>query len=209
MGEIITPLKEINISIEPGDFVAIEGPSGVGKSTLLYILGALMQPDDGVYLFEGEDVSKLDDREISQLRANKIGFMFQNTNLVQALTLRENLEFAAKIGKNSMRDVDALLVRFGLDDRADHLPYQLSGGQRRRAAAIRSIMHSPALILADEPTNDLDEHWSEVMIELLREEAKRGASVVLVTHNRALAEQATKRYRLEDGMLIEYKGEAK
>lgn len=168
-----------------------------------------MQPDDGVYLFEGEDVSKLDDREISQLRANKIGFMFQNTNLVQALTLRENLEFAAKIGKNSMRDVDALLVRFGLDDRADHLPYQLSGGQRRRAAAIRSIMHSPALILADEPTNDLDEHWSEVMIELLREEAKRGASVVLVTHNRALAEQATKRYRLEDGMLIEYKGEAK
>lgn len=197
-GENVRPLDGVNLTLNAGDFIAIEGPSGIGKSTLLYVLGTLLQPTEGTYYFNDQDVAQLNDREKSALRAEKIGFLFQDTNLIQALTLRENIAFVTQ-GKPA--EVDRLLDRFGLDDRADFLPYQLSGGQRRRAGAVRSIIHRPQLLLADEPTNDLDEHWSEVMIHTLKEQSERGAAVVMVTHNKELAAHANQRYELREGKL--------
>lgn len=197
-GENVRPLDGVSLTLNAGDFIAIEGPSGIGKSTLLYVLGTLLQPTEGTYHFGGKDVASLNDKEKSALRATKIGFLFQDTNLIQALTLQENIEFVTQ-GQNDA--VAPLLERFGLTDRADFLPYQLSGGQQRRAGAIRSIIHRPQLLLADEPTNDLDEHWAQVMIDTLKEQSQQGAAVVMVTHNRDLAAHAQKKYELRDGKL--------
>ena len=204
MGEVVTPLKDVSLTVHSGDFIVVEGPSGIGKSTLLYVMGTLLQSDGGTYLFEDKDVSRFSDSEKSELRAGKIGFLFQDSALIQALTLRENLLFAQGIGqKKDPAQADELLRRFGLEDRAGFFPYQLSGGQRRRAMAARALIHHPALILADEPTNDLDEHWSLEIIRILKEQADSGSAVVMVTHNSRWAEEASKRCRLEDGILID------
>lgn len=204
MGEVVTPLKDVSLTVHSGDFIVVEGPSGIGKSTLLYVMGTLLQSDGGTYLFEDKDVSRFSDSEKSELRAGKIGFLFQDSALIQALTLRENLLFAQGIGqKKDPTQADELLRRFGLEDRAGFFPYQLSGGQRRRAMAARALIHHPALILADEPTNDLDEHWSLEIIRILKEQAGSGSAVVMVTHNSRWAEEASKRCRLEDGILID------
>ena len=202
MGEVVTPLKDLCLTVNPGDFIAVEGPSGIGKSTLLYVMGTLLQSDAGTYTFEGRDVSKLSDAEKSTLRAKKIGFLFQDSTMIQALTLRENLLFTQSVGgKKDPKKVDDLLYRFGLEDRADFFPHQLSGGQRRRAMAARALLHDPLLILADEPTNDLDEHWSNEIIRILKEQTANGTAVVMVTHNSRWATEATRRCRLEDGVL--------
>ena len=204
MGEIVTPLKDICLTVSEGDFIAIEGPSGIGKSTLLYVMGTLLQSDEGSYTFEGKDVSKFSDGEKSAFRAKKIGFLFQDSTMIQALTLRENLIFTQGVGgKKDPKKVDELLYQFGLEDRSDFFPHQLSGGQRRRAMAARSLIHNPKLILADEPTNDLDEHWSEEVIRILKEQTQKGTAVVMVTHNARWAAVATRRLRLEDGVLAE------
>ena len=204
LGEIVSPLKDITLTVNSGDFIAVEGPSGIGKSTLLYVMGTLLQSDEGSYLFEGQDITQMTDRRRSELRAKKIGFLFQDSTMIQALTLRENLVFAQGVGgKKDKKQVDELLVRFGLEDRADFFPHQLSGGQRRRAMAARALLHKPSLILADEPTNDLDEKWSQEIIRALQEEAARGAGVVMVTHNSQWAQFATRRCCLEDGRLVD------
>ena len=204
MGEIVTPLKDISLTVSTGDFIAVEGPSGIGKSTLLYVMGALLQSDEGSYTFEGQDVSKLNDSKKSEFRAKKIGFLFQDSTMIQALTLRENLLFTQRVGgRKDPKQVDELLYRFGLEDRADFFPHQLSGGQRRRAMAARCLLHDPKLILADEPTNDLDEHWSEEIIRILKEQTEKGTAVVMVTHNTRWASVATRRLRLEDGVLTD------
>ena len=204
MGEIVTPLQDICLTVESGDFIAVEGPSGIGKSTLLYVMGTLLQSDGGTYTIEGKDVSKLSDSEKSTLRAKKIGFLFQDSTMIQALTLRENLLFTQGIGgKKDLKQVEDLLYQFGLEDRADFFPHQLSGGQRRRAMAARCLLHNPALILADEPTNDLDEHWSQEIIRILKEQTQKGTAVVMVTHNSRWANQATRRCRLENGILTD------
>ena len=202
MGEIVTPLKDITLTVSEGDFIAVEGPSGIGKSTLLYVMGTLLKPDEGTYTFEGKDVTAFNDSQASEFRAKKIGFLFQDSTMIQALTLRENLLFTQSVGgKKDPKQVDDLLYRFGLEDRADFFPHQLSGGQRRRAMAARALIHNPKLILADEPTNDLDEHWSEEIIRILKEQAEKGTAVVMVTHNSRWASAATRRLRLEDGVL--------
>ena len=204
MGEIVTPLKDITLTVNEGDFIAVEGPSGIGKSTLLYVMGTLLKPDDGTYTFEEKDVTAFNDAQNSEFRAKKIGFLFQDSTMIQALTLRENLIFTQGVGgKKDPRQVDELLYRFGLEDRADFFPHQLSGGQRRRAMAARALIHNPKLILADEPTNDLDEHWSEEIIRILKEQTETGTAVVMVTHNARWASAATRRLRLEDGMLTD------
>ena len=204
MGEIVTPLKDITLTVKEGDFIAVEGPSGIGKSTLLYVMGTLLQSDEGTYTFEGQDVSKWNDAQKSEFRAKKIGFLFQDSTMIQALTLRENLIFTQGVGaKKDLKKVDELLYRFGLEDRADFFPHQLSGGQRRRAMAARCLIHEPKLILADEPTNDLDDHWSEEIIRILKEQSEKGTAVVMVTHNARWASMATRRLRLEDGILTD------
>ena len=204
MGEIVTPLKDVTLTVNEGDFIAVEGPSGIGKSTLLYVMGTLLKPDDGSYTFEGKDVTAFHDSQASEFRAKKIGFLFQDSTMIQALTLRENLIFTQSVGgKKDPKQVDELLYQFGLEDRADFFPHQLSGGQRRRAMAARALIHNPRLILADEPTNDLDEHWSEEIIRILKEQTETGTAVVMVTHNARWASAATRRLRLEDGMLTD------
>lgn len=204
MGEVVTPLKDVSLVVNQGDFIAVEGPSGIGKSTLLYVMGTLLQSDAGSYTFEGQDVSQFGDDKKSELRAKKVGFLFQDSTMIQALTLRENLLFTQGVGgKKNPKEVDELLYRFGLEDRADFFPHQLSGGQRRRAMAARALIHDPALILADEPTNDLDEHWSEEIIRVLKEQTEKGTAVVMVTHNSRWAQEATRRCRLEDGALVD------
>ena len=204
MGEIVTPLKDVSLSVNAGDFIAVEGPSGIGKSTLLYVIGTLLKPDEGAYTFGGQDVSKWNDAQKSDFRAKKIGFLFQDSTMIQALTLRENLLFTQGVGgRKDPKQVDELLYRFGLEDRADFFPHQLSGGQRRRAMAARALIHNPALILADEPTNDLDEHWSNEIIRILKEQTGKGTAVVMVTHNARWAETATRRLRLENGILTD------
>lgn len=205
MGETVTPLKDICLAVNGGDFIAVEGPSGIGKSTLLYVMGTLLQSDEGSYTFEGKDVSSFSDAEKSAFRANKIGFLFQDSTMIQALTLRENLIFTQGVGgnKKDLKKVDDLLYQFGLEDRADFFPHQLSGGQRRRAMAARCLIHEPKLILADEPTNDLDEHWSQEIIRILKEQTQKGTAVVMVTHNSRWAGMATRRLRLENGVLTD------
>ena len=204
MGEIVTPLKDVTLTINEGDFIAVEGPSGIGKSTLLYVMGTLLKPDEGSYTFEGKDVTAFNDSQASEFRAKQIGFLFQDSTMIQALTLRENLIFTQGVGgRKDPKQVDELLYRFGLEDRADFFPHQLSGGQRRRAMAARALIHNPRLILADEPTNDLDEHWSEEIIRILKEQTQKGTAVVMVTHNARWASAATRRLRLEDGILTD------
>ena len=209
MGETVSPLKDATLTVNAGDFITVEGPSGIGKSTLLYVMGTMLQWEEGTYTFEGRDVAAMTDNEKSDLRAEKIGFMFQDTNLIQALTLRENLIFAQQVGgKKADKDkVDELLMEFDLLDRGDFFPHQLSGGQRRRAMAARCLIHNPLLILADEPTNDLDGIWAEKIIQMLKREAGRGAGVVMVTHNTHWAKQANRRCYLEDGALFPVKEE--
>ena len=206
MGETVTPLKDINITVNSGDFVAVEGPSGMGKSTLLYVIGTLLKADDGKIFFDGKDVMSMTDREQTSLRGEKVGFLFQDSSLIQALTLRENLEFAQTLGGKREADpakVDEMLERVGLTERANFLPYQLSGGQRRRAMVARALIHTPDLILADEPTNDLDDVWAEKVVSMLQEESRRGAAVIMVTHNTRWSAQASVRYRLDDGVLLQ------
>ena len=211
MGETVTPLKDINITVNSGDFVAVEGPSGMGKSTLLYVIGTLLKADDGKIFFDGKDVMSMTDREQTSLRGEKVGFLFQDSSLIQALTLRENLEFAQTLGGKRKADpakVDEMLERVGLTERANFLPYQLSGGQRRRAMVARALIHTPDLILADEPTNDLDDVWAEKVVSMLQEESRRGAAVIMVTHNTRWSAQASVRYRLDDGVLLQQQEEA-
>ena len=208
MGETVTPLKDINITVNSGEFIAVEGPSGMGKSTLLYVIGTLLKSDDGKLFFEGRDISAMTDKEQTSLRGEKIGFLFQDSSLIQALTLKENLEFAQTLGGKRKADparIDEMLERVGLTERANFLPYQLSGGQRRRAMVARALIHTPSLILADEPTNDLDDLWAEKVVSLLQEETQRGAAVVMVTHNTRWSAQASSRYRLDDGVLLQQK----
>ena len=208
MGELVSPLTDANLTVNSGDFIAIEGPSGIGKSTLLYVMGTLLKSDGGKLVIDGVDVSTLNDDQLAELRAQKIGFLFQDSNMIQALTLRDNLLFTQKIGKKAgrpTRDVDELLERFGLDDRAHFLPGQLSGGQRRRAVAARSLINCPSLILADEPTNDLDNTWAEEIIKILQEEAARGAGVIMVTHNTTWSQKAGRRCYIENGEIFDIK----
>ena len=201
-----TALDSVNFSVDAGQFVSIMGPSGCGKSTLLHILGLIDTPSDGNYRFLGEDVSRYPESKRAAIRKRNIGFVFQSFNLIDELTVYENVELPLVYAKTPARErqakVDAVLERMDIGHRRDHLPGQLSGGQQQRVAVARAVVHQPNLILADEPTGNLDsEHGAEVMKILVRLH-EEGTSIVMVTHSPDNAAYAERTVRMLDGRIL-------
>jgi putative ABC transport system ATP-binding protein len=202
----IRALDTIDLDIEPGEFVALEGPSGSGKTTLLQLLGALDRPSSGRVLFEGNDLATLSDNALAELRLRSFGFVFQQFNLIPTLTAVENVEakLAPVAGKDPGLRVRALalLNEVGLLDRADHLPAHLSGGEQQRVAIARALSVEPRVILADEPTGNLDTKTGADVIDLLAGlAAEHGATIVVATHDAELAQRAPRRLAVRDGKL--------
>ncbi len=200
-------LKGINLEVYMGDFLAIMGPSGGGKSTLLNILGLLDRPDSGVYLFEGKDVNTFSERELSRLRNQKIGFIFQAFHLIPWATALENTLLPALYGgeitKEKIQRAHELLEKLGLGDKKNHKPAELSGGQQQRVAIARALINNPTLLLADEPTGNLDSQSSEEVIKIFENLNKEGLTIIMVTHEREIAQRAKKIKFLKDGKFIE------
>jgi len=200
-------LDKLDLTIEAGQSTAIMGPSGSGKSTLLNILGTLEPPDEGTVTIAGEDPFKLDDRALARFRNRRVGFIFQEHHLLPQCNVLENvliptLAGDAGNGNDSMQRAKRLLDRVGLSDRLDHTPGELSGGERQRVAIARALINSPVLLLADEPTGNLDRKTAETVAELLEEVHKdEGTALIVVTHSERLAERFGHRYELRDNAL--------
>jgi putative ABC transport system ATP-binding protein len=198
-------LRSVTLRIDPGDYVAISGPSGCGKSTLLHLLGCVERPTDGSLAFEGREVHKLTDAERSRIRLRSVGFVFQRFFLLPMLTAWENVELPqseAGAARDVRRSRTAELLEFvGLSQRAHHRPYQLSGGEMQRVAIARALANRPRLLLADEPTGELDEDTGEQIADLLDRVHSEGNALVVVTHNVGLANRAAQRWRMQNGSL--------
>jgi putative ABC transport system ATP-binding protein len=208
MGEVSVPaLRGINLTIHPGEFVAIMGPSGSGKSTLMHLLGCLDLPSDGVVQLDGKDITTLDEYTLAQIRGKKVGFVFQTFNLIPTLTAQENVElplFFQGVPREKRRARAAELLRkVGLDGRLHHKPAQLSGGERQRVAIARALANDPEIILADEPTGNLDSESGKAILELLAQLHREGKTIILVTHNPEAAAYAQRIVRIRDGRLVE------
>jgi putative ABC transport system ATP-binding protein len=206
-GGAVSALRGVNLTIEQGEFVAVAGPSGSGKSTLLQLLGALDRPTEGVLLYETRELLRLGDGELARLRLEAFGFVFQQFNLIPTLTAQENVEVAlAPTGDGAARRRSRarwLLEEVGLAARREHLPGQLSGGEQQRVAIARALANEPRVLLADEPTGNLDTATGEEVLRLLRRlSSEHGQTVVLVTHDAAIAERATRLVRMRDGQVV-------
>jgi putative ABC transport system ATP-binding protein len=201
-----TALRSIDLSIDEGEFVAIMGPSGCGKSTLLNILGLIDRPSSGRYLFKGQEIGDLDEAALARLRRDNLGFVFQSFNLIDELTIAENVElglvYRRWAGKDRKARVEAAMDRVGVAHRARHYPHQLSGGQQQRAAIARAIVGQPSLILADEPTGNLDTENGEQVMDILKSLNAEGATIVMVTHSPAHADIARRVVNMLDGRII-------
>jgi putative ABC transport system ATP-binding protein len=199
-------LGEVSLEIAPGEFVAIMGPSGCGKSTLLNMLGLLDSPSAGAYWFFGEDVARYSERQLTRLRRERIGFVFQSFNLIDDLSVAENVEVALLYRRvpaaERRRRVREALERVGIAHRAGHRPQQLSGGQQQRVAVARALVSGPSLILADEPTGNLDTANGEAVMGLLNDAVKGGVTVVMVTHSLTHAAEAARTIKLLDGHVV-------
>jgi putative ABC transport system ATP-binding protein len=201
---VVRALDGIDLEIRDGEFVVIVGPSGSGKSTMLQLLGALDRPSGGAIEFEGQDLARLGDKQLAELRLKTLGFVFQQFNLIPTLTAQENVELAMaplglRTGERQERARE-VLDRVHLGDRADHLPSQLSGGEQQRVAIARALANKPDVLLADEPTGNLDSKTGATILELLRELwIETGLTIVLITHDPSIAERAPRVIRLADG----------
>lgn len=203
--EIVNVLKGIDLQINKGEYVALMGPSGSGKSTLMNLLGCLDTPTSGTYILNGKDVSKMKDDELAEIRNKEIGFVFQTFNLLPRTTALDNVALPmiyAGYSKTERRTrATDVLTQVGLSDRMDHHPNQLSGGQRQRVAVARALVNSPSIILADEPTGNLDSKTSLEIMKLFNEIHANGNTVILVTHEEEIAAYAHRVIRLRDGMV--------
>ena len=202
----LTVLRDVSFAVPQGAFVAIVGPSGSGKTTLLGLLAGLDTPSRGTVILDGVDLGRLTEDQRAKLRGEKVGFIFQSFQLIPTLTALENVQVPLELRGESGAAARAveLLTRVGLRDRMDHFPSQLSGGEQQRVAVARALVMNPALLLADEPTGDLDEHTAESLHELLREmHRERGLTSVIATHNPRLAAACDRVLRLEEGTLRE------
>jgi len=206
-GEVeTTALDRIDLDIEAGEYLAVTGPSGCGKSTLLGILGLLDAPSAGEYWFDGANVAGWNEARLTHLRRGRIGFVFQSFNLIDDLSVAENIELALEYGDVPAREhrkrVDEAMARLGIAHRARHRPSQLSGGQQQRVAIARAVVSRPALLLADEPTGNLDSAHGDEVMRILRELNAEGTTLVMVTHSPMHAAQATRTLRLLDGRVL-------
>jgi len=201
----VEALRGVNLTVATGEFVAIVGPSGSGKSTLLHLIGAMDIPTRGEVYLNGRHLAKMSDAERTHLRCHDVGFVFQTFNLLPTLNVLENVEIALRLAgvPASQRRTRAteLLERVGLAERTKHLPRQLSGGERQRVAIARALANQPALLLADEPTGNLDTTTGESIIALLQQFHGQGQTIVLVTHNPEIAKQADRVLRMKDGQI--------
>ena len=209
--ETVHALDGISLTVDPGEFVALVGSSGSGKSTAMNIIGCLDVPTEGTYLLDGKDVGKMSRRELAHIRNEKLGFIFQQYNLLPKLTLLENVEvplvYAGIPAAQRHATAKAALERVGLGNKLKNLPNQLSGGQQQRVSIARALARGPAVILADEPTGALDSHTSREVLGMLQDLHKQGNTVVLITHDNSIAVQAERIIRLEDGRVV-YDGDA-
>jgi len=200
----LTVLRDVNLNIERGEMVAIMGPSGSGKSTMLNLIGCLDIPSSGSYYLEGREVSRLSSNELAQIRAQKVGFVFQTFNLLPRLSALANVELGLRYagGSDRKRAMEAL-DRVGLSDRATHRPTELSGGEQQRVAIARALAKNPPLILADEPTGNLDSRSGEEVISILTSlQAEQGITLVVITHDANIARNCQRIVHLKDGQVV-------
>ncbi len=205
---VVKALRGVSIEIPDGDFIAIMGASGSGKSTMLNLLGGLDRPTAGRYILRGQDVSELNDDELSSIRNTEIGFIFQSFNLIPQYTVLENIEVPL-LYRPGTPGIDVgdrehcldLATQVGLGDRLDHRPFQLSGGQQQRVAIARALVNDPAIIMADEPTGNLDSATSEEILHLLEELNRQGRTIIMVTHEPEIAMRAKRQIYMKDGLI--------
>lgn len=205
-GETTCPLEKINISVHKGDLIAVTGPSGTGKSTLLFTMAGLMTPTSGEVILEGENLYCLPPKQMTIHRNQHVGLIFQETILFSSLTVLENVLTAMKLNKGKVTKEDhetakSVLNKLGLEERMHYLPHELSVGQKRRVLIARALVNSYSLILADEPTNDLDDYWANEVMDMFKQYTKNGGAVLMVTHHAQFVSMCPKKYKLEHGGL--------
>jgi putative ABC transport system ATP-binding protein len=201
----VEALRGVSIDIRPAEYVSIMGPSGCGKSTLLNLLGCLDRPSSGRYVLGSEDISELDDDALSSVRGTRLGFIFQSYNLIQQLTVVENIEvplyYQGRPEAESRAWAQEVATRVGLADRLEHKPYELSGGQQQRVAIARALVNDPLIILADEPTGNLDSASGVEILRIFDELNRQGKTIILVTHDPSVAHHSSRTVQLRDGLI--------
>lgn len=202
----VCPIKNMNLVINRGDYVAIEGPSGIGKSTLLYLIGGLLRPSSGEVYFDGAKIETFSERQLVSIRRNKISYIFQEYRYVEVFTVQENLKFIArnrKVNSKSINsEIDYYLEQLGLQEKKDEYPCKLSGGQKRRLMIALALIKDSALIIADEPTNDLDHIMEDMTMRLFDEKIKEGKTIILSTHNPKISQRVNFRYQIVNSELV-------